>query len=115
MSLYRLKLSIEKCVLAEELKILLHDGKLAALERAEREEERLAPDLRAANEQKALADEQLVEGRKALADMKEKLVELNEIDKAFEKNFKREFPKCNYNQLEALGKAFKYARFRQLN
>jgi hypothetical protein len=39
--------------------------------------------------------------------MKDKLLELNEFDKTYEKNFKREFPKCNYNQLEALAKAFK--------
>ena len=39
--LYKLKLSVEKNVLAEELKILLHDKKLALLERLEEKEEKL--------------------------------------------------------------------------
>lgn len=29
------------------------------------------------------------------------------MDKAYEKNLKREFPRCNYNQLEALSKVFR--------
>ncbi len=39
--LYRLKLDVEKCILAEELKILRHDENLAQHEKLEREEEKL--------------------------------------------------------------------------
>jgi hypothetical protein len=35
-------ISVEKCVLSEELKILLHDRKLAELDRVERDEEKMA-------------------------------------------------------------------------
>ena len=49
----------------------------------------------------------LVEGKRALMELKEMLIKLNEADKAFEKNFKKEFPGLNYNQLEGLSKAFK--------
>lgn len=42
-----------------------------------------------------------------MAEIKDTLIRLNETDKAFEKNFKKEFPGLNYNQLEGLLKAFK--------
>ena len=50
---------------------------------------------------------ELEEGRKALAETRDHLVKLNEIDKALEKNFKKEFPGFNYNQLEALLKCYR--------
>ena len=39
--------------------------------------------------------------------MKDALVKLGEADKALEKNFKKEFPGFNYNQLEALMKSYR--------
>ena len=54
-----------------------------------------------------MAEQQLSEGRDALASMKDTLVKLSEEDKAMEKNFKKEFPGLNYNQLEGVQKAFK--------
>ena len=50
---------------------------------------------------------ELEEGRLALAESKDILIKLNEADKVLEKNFKKEFPGFNYNQLEALLKCYR--------
>lgn len=105
--LYKLKLRVGKCILAEELKILLHDKKLSELDKSERQEENLVLEFGTAIDHKSLSEQQLSEGRRALTEMKDRLLQLNEIDKACEKNLKREFPRCNYNQLEALSKVFR--------
>jgi len=60
-----------------------------------------------------LAEEELVEGKQALNAMKTKIGHLREQDKALEKNFKKEFPSLNYNQLEMLLKAYKLVTFRK--
>ena len=39
--LYEMKLEIEKCILAEELKILLHEEKLSLMEDLDNEEEQM--------------------------------------------------------------------------
>jgi len=41
MELYKMRLRIEKCILAEELKILLHDRQMSVQDQMDREEERL--------------------------------------------------------------------------
>ena len=41
MDLYKMRLAIEKCILAEELKILLHDRQMSTQDQMDREEERL--------------------------------------------------------------------------
>ena len=53
------------------------------------------------------AETDLVNGRKILDEMKSKRDQLLDIDKSFEKNFKKEFPGLGFNQLEALMKCFK--------
>ena len=58
-------------------------------------------------DQKAVAERELEEGKQALISMREALVKMNESDKALEKNFKKEFPDMNYNQLEALMKLYR--------
>jgi len=41
LELYKTRLAIEKCISAEELKILLHDKQMAAQDQMDRDEERL--------------------------------------------------------------------------
>lgn len=54
-----------------------------------------------------MAELDLAEGRKIIDEMKTKRDQMFEADKAFEKNFKKEFPGLGFNQLEALMKCFK--------
>jgi flagellar motility protein MotE (MotC chaperone) len=61
----------------------------------------------AAEKRLASSLEELSEGKQALTVMKERIASLREHDKALEKNFKKEFPALNYNQLEALVKSYK--------
>ena len=41
--------------------------------------------------------------------MRAQHAQMQEFDRSFEKNFKKEFPGLGFNQLEALMKCFKYA------
>ena len=41
LELYKMRLAIEKCILAEELKILLYDRRMSVQDHIDREEERL--------------------------------------------------------------------------
>lgn len=41
MELYKMRLAIEKSILAEELKILIHDRQISVQDQIDREEERL--------------------------------------------------------------------------
>ena len=58
-------------------------------------------------ELKKVAEQDLVEGRKIIDEMKGKRDQMFEYDRGFEKNFKREFPGLGFNQLESLMKCFK--------
>ncbi len=64
-------------------------------------------DIQTKEEMKEDAETDLVNGRKILDEMKSKRDQLLDIDKSFEKNFKKEFPGLGFNQLEALMKCFK--------
>ena len=105
--LYKKRLSIEKCILAEELKILLHDRQLALHDKLDREEEQLIGNIHRTQDMKDFADEEMTEGRRVLTAMKEHSEALKEHDRSMEKNFKKEFPGFGFNQLEALSKCFK--------
>ena len=59
-------------------------------------------------EEKEIADQDLIDGKKVLDELKAKRDQLFEQDKIFEKNFKKEFPGLGFNQLEALMKSFRY-------
>ena len=58
-------------------------------------------------ELKKIAEQDLAEGRRILDEMKGKRDQMFEVDKAFEKNFKKEFPGLGFNQLESLMKCFR--------
>lgn len=66
-------------------------------------------EIREKEEYKEIADQDLVDGRKVLDEIKTRRDQLYEIDKSFEKNFKKEFPGLGFNQLEALMKCFRLA------
>ena len=87
---------VAKCILTEELKILLHDKKLAELDRSERQEESLmyvwvqrkqlcvlvtsylafSSELGTAFDHKCQSEQQLSEGRRALSEMKGRLLQV---------------------------------------
>ena len=56
---------------------------------------------------KRISEQDLAEGRRILDEMKAKRDQMFEVDKGFEKNFKKEFPGLGFNQLEALMKCFR--------
>ena len=58
-------------------------------------------------EEKEIVDQDLIEGKTVIEELKVKREQLFEVDKQFEKNFKKEFPGLGFNQLEALMKSFK--------
>ena len=60
-------------------------------------------------EEKEIADQDLIDGKKVMSELQAKREQLLEYDKSFEKNFKKEFPGLGFNQLESLMKSFKYA------
>ena len=107
LELYKTRLAIEKCILAEELKILLYDRRMAYQDQLDRDEERHIKDIEEKEEEKKIADVDLAQGRAMLDEMKSKRDQMFEHDKSFEKNFKKEFPGMGFNQLEALMKCFK--------
>ena len=107
LNLYKKRLSIEKCILAEELKILLHDRQLELHDALDREEQKLMLNIQTTQDMKDFADEEMIEGKKVLAAMKEHSEKMKEHDRSMEKNFKKEFPGFGFNQLEALNKCFK--------
>ncbi len=53
-------------------------------------------------------ERELQTGKEALESLRVTLATMNDKDKALEKNFKKEFPGLNYNQLEALMKSYRY-------
>ena len=107
LELYKTRLAIEKCILAEELKVLLYDRRMAYQDQLDRDEERLLREIEEKEEEKKVADVDLAQGRGMLDEMKAKRDQMFEHDKGFEKNFKKEFPGMGFNQLEALMKCFK--------
>ncbi len=64
-------------------------------------------DIQIKEEEKEIAEQDYADGRKILDGMKSKREQLLDVDKGFEKNFKKEFPGLGFNQLESLMKCFK--------
>ena len=53
------------------------------------------------------ADLELQLGRQVMQRMRGQHSQMQEFDRSFEKNFKKEFPGLGFNQLESLMKCFK--------
>eukprot|EP00094_Tigriopus_californicus_P002246 TCALIF_02167-PA protein Name:"Similar to WDR96 WD repeat-containing protein 96 (Homo sapiens)" AED:0.12 eAED:0.12 QI:43/0.71/0.62/1/1/0.87/8/0/625 len=105
--LYRHKITYQKSVLTEELRILLHVERMARVEELQKEETAFKNEIVKAKAQFENAEKQLAMGTEALDQAKNLLSDLSENDKLLDKNFKKSFQGLNYNQLESLLKAFR--------
>ena len=105
--LFWLRISIEKCVLSEELKMLSLNRDLGIRDRLAREQEIISVKLKEAEEEFSKTRESLESGVKLLEDMKKSYREKQESDKLMDKNFKREFPGLGFHQVDSLYKLFK--------
>ena len=107
LELFWLRISVEKCVLSEELKMLSLNRDLGIRDRLTREEESIRLRLREAEDQYRNTKESLEDGVQLLEHMKKTHKEKLDQDKFMDKNFKKEFPGMGFNQLEALAKSFR--------
>ena len=107
MDLFWLRISIEKCVLSEELKMLSLNRDLGIRDRLAREQEIIRVKLKEAEDEFSKTKESLESGVKLLEDMKKSYKEKQDSDKHMDKNFKREFPGLGFHQVDSLYKLFK--------
>ena len=107
LDLFWLRISIEKCVLSEELKMLSLNRDLGIRDRLAREQEIIRVKLKEAEEEFSKTTESLESGVKLLEDMKKTYKEKQDMDKHMDKNFKREFPGLGFHQVDSLYKLFK--------
>ena len=94
-----LRISVEKCVLAEELKMLTLNRDLGVRDRLTRQEELLNGRVQETEAEFLRTKESLELGRKLLEGMKAEHKEKTETDKLMDKNFKREFPGLGFHQV----------------
>ena len=107
LDLFWLRISVEKCVLSEELKMLSLNRDLGIRDRLTREEESIRLKLREAEEQYRNTKESLEDGVQLLEHMKKTHKEKLDQDKFMDKNFKKEFPGLGFHQVDSLYKLFK--------
>ena len=107
MDLFWLRISIEKCVLSEELKMLSLNRDLGIRDKLGKEQELIRIKLQGAEEEFSKTRESLENGVQLLEDMKKTYKEKQDQDKHMDKNFKREFPGLGFHQVDSLYKLFK--------
>lgn len=105
--IFWLRISIDKCVLSEELKMMTLNRDLGIRDRLTREEEFLRIKVKETEEEFTMTKESLENGMKLLEDMKKSQKENLENDKLMDKNFKKEFPGLGFHQVDSLYKLFK--------
>ena len=105
--LFWLRISVEKCVLSEELKMLTLNRDLGVRDRLTRQEELLNTRVQETEAEHVRTRESLEMGRTLLEGMKAEHKEKVELDKLMDKNFKKEFPGLGFHQVDSLYKLFK--------
>ncbi|XP_071744297.1 cilia- and flagella-associated protein 43 isoform X2 [Lepeophtheirus salmonis] len=105
--LYLLKLEFHKCILTEELKMINLSFHMDLYDSWFMKRDKVLQDLRVTLKVKDEAIEELVQSKIILAELKEEYEGLKSQDRILEKGFKKEFPGLNFNQLEALMKAYR--------
>jgi hypothetical protein len=98
--LFWLRISVEKCVLSEELKMLTLNRDLGVRDRLTRQEETLSATVRETEAEYVRTRDSLQLGRRLLEDMKGEHKEKVESDKLMDKNFKKEFPGLGFHQVD---------------
>ena len=107
LDLFWLRISVEKCVLSEELKMLSLNRDLGTRDRRAREEQAIRQRLREAEDEFRRTKTSLEDGVQLLEDMKKTHKEKQDQDKFMDKNFKKEFPGLGFHQVDSLYKLFK--------
>merc|ERR1712062_702344 len=97
LNLYKMRVAIEKCILAEELKILLYDRRMSVQDQLDREEEKLVTQIQVKEEEKEIADQDLIDGKKVLDELK-----LNEINCLNRIKFLKKISKKNFLDLDLI-------------
>ena len=105
--IFWLRISVEKCVLSEELKMLTLNRDLGTRDRLTREEELLRHRVQLTEQEFTGSLSCLESGIQLLEDMKRTHKEMVENDKLMDKNFKKEFPGLGFHQVDSLYKLFK--------